>query len=81
MDYIMIAVLVALSAYMLYRRLRRSISGQSSCCSQGSCCACEPSPTDAPKTACDCSKPEGGCTGDSGCQGGCGSQEHDKAKS
>ena len=46
MDYIFIAVIVTLAVFLLVRRLRRNLKGQSSCCgSQSSCCSCDsPSP-------------------------------------
>ncbi|MCY2926848.1 MAG: hypothetical protein NT031_15715 [Planctomycetota bacterium] len=73
-DYIVIAALVALAAFLLYRRLRGAVKGEnSSCCGGGSSCACGTStPPDAPE-AHDSAAGEHACGG--GCDGGCACRE------
>ena len=53
MDYIFLAVLVALAAYLLVRRLRRNLKGEStSCCGgQSSCCSCDSPSAETPSVS------------------------------
>ncbi|MCY2932018.1 MAG: FeoB-associated Cys-rich membrane protein [Planctomycetota bacterium] len=60
MDYIFIGVIVALAVFLLVRRLRRNLKGESSCCGQSSCCSCDSSSQETPAASDDCSCGQGG---------------------
>lgn len=72
-DYIAIAALVALAAFLLYRRLRGAVKGESSsCCGGSSSCACETSAKTEAPDARDSAAGEHSC---GGCDGGCDCRE------
>ena len=72
-DYIVIAALVALAAFLLYRRLRGAVKGEgSSCCGGSSSCACGTSTKAQAPEARDSAPGEHSCGGD----GGCACREH-----
>ena len=74
-DYIVIAALVALAAFLLYRRLRGGLKGEgSSCCGGGASCACgssDPGTQDKPAQE-GSPEPKEHCC-EHGCDGGCSS--------